>query len=320
MSRVQTRGITKDNFFKFVTVVSLVIIFILLFTGNVEAVGNHSMQETVDSSSSESTSIPLYFLIDLVYMFIHSPMTFIVTLIIIGVLITIASIYIKRNKEKVSKLIIGLRELSDGARGATEGLRNARLLKRKAVLADIQSRDPNFSEEELISKTQNIFMQLQEAWSTQNWKVARMYETDALFNVHNKQLEGIISKNRTNYVENITFVNTDIVEYDQDENNDIAKILFEVRLIDYTVDNETGKVVFGDKRKILHLKYLYTFIRSKNVVTEGGDGLITTNCPSCGAPMDVNASGECEYCGTVIVNGTYDWVVSNIESRPDYRV
>ena len=35
-------------------------------------------------------------------------------------------------------------------------------------------------------------------------------------------------------------------------------------------------------------------------------------CPGCGAPLDVNASARCPYCGTVIRQQAQDWVISAI--------
>ena len=35
-------------------------------------------------------------------------------------------------------------------------------------------------------------------------------------------------------------------------------------------------------------------------------------CPGCGAPLDVNASARCPYCGTVIQQQAQDWVISAI--------
>ena len=37
-------------------------------------------------------------------------------------------------------------------------------------------------------------------------------------------------------------------------------------------------------------------------------------CPGCGAPLDVNASARCPYCGTVIQQQAQDWVISAIRA------
>ena len=35
-------------------------------------------------------------------------------------------------------------------------------------------------------------------------------------------------------------------------------------------------------------------------------------CPNCGAPLEVNRSGQCEYCDSVIRDDSYGWILSNI--------
>ena len=43
-----------------------------------------------------------------------------------------------------------------------------------------------------------------------------------------------------------------------------------------------------------------------------------TQCPSCGAPIKLNQAGKCEYCGTVVTGGNFDWVLSRIEQDESY--
>ena len=35
-------------------------------------------------------------------------------------------------------------------------------------------------------------------------------------------------------------------------------------------------------------------------------------CPNCGAPVAINKSAQCEYCGQVLEISTYDWVLSAV--------
>jgi predicted amidophosphoribosyltransferase len=43
-------------------------------------------------------------------------------------------------------------------------------------------------------------------------------------------------------------------------------------------------------------------------------------CPSCGAPLDrINMAGTCEYCGSHLTRGEFDWVLSKIEQDESYR-
>ena len=36
-------------------------------------------------------------------------------------------------------------------------------------------------------------------------------------------------------------------------------------------------------------------------------------CPTCGAIVDVNKNGKCEYCHTIFNLEKYDWVITKME-------
>ena len=36
-------------------------------------------------------------------------------------------------------------------------------------------------------------------------------------------------------------------------------------------------------------------------------------CPHCGAPLDLNQSGVCSYCHSVVTSDDHDWVLTKIE-------
>ena len=40
------------------------------------------------------------------------------------------------------------------------------------------------------------------------------------------------------------------------------------------------------------------------------------NCINCGAPIPFD--GKCEYCGTIVTGGDFDWVLSRIEQDESY--
>ena len=43
-----------------------------------------------------------------------------------------------------------------------------------------------------------------------------------------------------------------------------------------------------------------------------------TACPNCGAPLDINRTGNCNQCQAEITSGDFDWVLSKIEQDDDY--
>ena len=56
----------------------------------------------------------------------------------------------------------------------------------------------------------------------------------------------------------------------------------------------------------------YILVRNNDVKTSDKNTLSSTHCSNCGAPETISTSGECEYCGALLNDGSRDWVLSDI--------
>lgn len=61
------------------------------------------------------------------------------------------------------------------------------------------------------------------------------------------------------------------------------------------------------------------FFRRSNAKTEVGKGIASAHCPNCGAPEAGGAVTSCEFCGTVLNDGTHGWVLEAFLPRFDPR-
>ncbi|MBR3249897.1 MAG: hypothetical protein IKF83_04310 [Clostridia bacterium] len=73
---------------------------------------------------------------------------------------------------------------------------------------------------------------------------------------------------------------------------------------DYIVEQTTGKVLRGNANEKLRvtyeMKFRQTLDKNKKI----------TKCPNCGAEVDINTSGVCEYCHTKLVTENTRWVLT----------
>ncbi len=186
-------------------------------------------------------------------------------------------------------------------------------IPRAADLSALLAKDPNFSAEELLEKAGNIYIEMQTAWQNKDWEPMRPYLSDALYNQMDKQLSALKQNRQTNKMERIAVLNRVITGYAQDDTNDILTCYLQVRLVDYTVSDDTGAVISGSQTKEKFLAYEWTFTRSKGVTTPAADAETTQhNCKTCGAPVSINHTARCEYCGAVITASEHDWVLNNV--------
>ncbi|MEQ8173617.1 MAG: Tim44-like domain-containing protein [Syntrophomonadaceae bacterium] len=183
----------------------------------------------------------------------------------------------------------------------------------RSAMADLRSRDPNFSEDMFMSRVNNMFIQLQEAWQAKDWKKVRPFESDELFNTHARQLQEFIDSKTTNVVDEIAVLRTEISDYHDNGATETLDVYMRVRLKDYIINDETGKVIEGDPKQEITMEYELAMSRRKGVVTRLAESTTVTTCPNCGANVSINASGECEYCNSVVSNGDFDWVLTRLD-------
>lgn len=176
----------------------------------------------------------------------------------------------------------------------------------------LKEKDPNFSEQELLEKVSNAYMQMQNCWQDKKWEPMRALMTDALYSQFERQLDALKRNGQTNYIERISVLGARIVGYYADNVNDNLVIELRTRIVDYTINDADGQLVSGSKTAEKFLTYEWTLIRSVDKTTGDKEAVCDLHCPNCGAPLSVNHSAQCEYCGQVITVDDYDWVISAI--------
>ena len=184
------------------------------------------------------------------------------------------------------------------------------------VAGQIQAIDPAFSSDKFVGFAREVFMKIQEAWTSKDWKPIRPFESETLFNQHKQQLDEYIRLGKTNVVEKIAIKHCSLHSFRQDGDKEVLTVWLNAVMRDYVIDDETKKVLESDPNRDWYMKYEMVFNRKAGLKTDPGKrGNSITNCPNCGAPTEVTSSGQCAYCGSVITNGEHDWVLTDIHSR-----
>lgn len=181
------------------------------------------------------------------------------------------------------------------------------------IVSAITKYDHEFSNDKFIAWAKETFITLQTAWSEREFDKVRNFEKEELFNQHKKQLDEYISKGWINDLSRININQAYLFKYVRDNDYEYLSVYLDTRMGDYIKDEKTGAIIKGDPNQDYYLKYIYTFMRKTGVLTDPAkSNKSVTNCPNCGAPTTVTSSGQCEYCGSVITTGEFDWVLSDI--------
>jgi len=185
-----------------------------------------------------------------------------------------------------------------------------------AVRAAFEQNNPTFSWADFQARARLIFTELQEAWSTLNWERARPHETDNIFQMHRYWIDAYQRQGLRNALDQCQITAMQPVKIKMDAFYNAITLRIFGQGFDYTIDT-AGRVVAGSKSNLRRWSEYWTFIR--NSKAKPGPARADLNCPNCGAPLKVNATGICEFCGGKITSGEFDWVLSKIEQDESYR-
>ncbi len=185
----------------------------------------------------------------------------------------------------------------------------------EAIVAEIHKNDPDFSYEKFIGWVKEVFITLQNAWSSRDFEKCRPFEKEELYAQHTAQIQGYKDRGWINRLDRINVNQSYLFKYTKDGEYEYLTVYIQSRMSDYIIDEKSGCVIKGDSTKEYEMKYLYTFIRKIGVLTDPAkSNNSVVACPHCGAPTQITSAGKCEYCGFIVTTGEYDWVLSNIEA------
>ncbi len=174
----------------------------------------------------------------------------------------------------------------------------------------IKEQDPNFSANDFITFAKEVFVDIQEGWSARDLSKIRIVMHDNLYKQTQKQVDEKLRNGTINRIENIAVNTAYLTAYKRDKQFEYATIYLSARFFDYEVDEKTGNILRGDTTTRWDMRYLMKFMRSTGVKTKDETNVLKThNCPNCGAPLEMQSSGHCEYCGSEVTTGQYSWVL-----------
>jgi predicted lipid-binding transport protein (Tim44 family) len=183
-------------------------------------------------------------------------------------------------------------------------------------IARIRAADPAFDPQTFLKRAYAGFMALEQCWMDRNLNEGRPYMSPGLYMSWSAQVQQLIQLHKKNILENLRVTNLQIARVGHSEGFDAVTIRVDAVCADYEVDENTGKLIFGSRHESPFAEY-WTFQRSAGAQTKDG-GIIEKVCPNCGAPLQINQVGECQYCRAAVTSGQFDWVLSRIDQENEW--
>ena len=176
------------------------------------------------------------------------------------------------------------------------------------MIEELVKNDSNFNEGMFKSYADNIFVKLFTAIMIDDLDSVRHFLSDDLYQKYKSLIDDLKRRGITQIYDELNVKNSEI--YDVEITDEKYRIVYKIisRYMDYEIDIDTGNLVCGDNTRRIEKIYYLTFEKISQFKKQNN----IRRCPGCGASIDVNGNGKCEYCGTAYDLKNYDYILINI--------
>lgn len=227
-----------------------------------------------------------------------------ISLAVMAAIVVLSLIFDVSEKRKKKK--------QHGAQGRPQGAQRTPD-SRLQPLGDLAVTDPSFDANAMQEKISNLYVQMQNCWTDKNIESLRPYFTDAFFTQMERQLNGLKSRGLTNHVDRIAVLGVNLRGFYKQGGDEHLIVELRTRIVDYTVQDSDKKLVSGDRNREKFMTYEWDMCRAECSVTTREGAMQSVSCPGCGAPLSINTTAKCPYCGRVVTLDEHDWALCAIK-------
>ena len=163
---------------------------------------------------------------------------------------------------------------------------------------------PNFNKQEFLNNGYQIYKDVQNAWMNFKLDDVKDVITDEIYNMYDSQLSTLEVKGEKNIMKDFKLVKSYLKDVNVQNETITITTGYVIEMYDYIIEESTGKVLRGSSTNKLRIVYEMKFRQTLN-----SNGKVD-HCPNCGAKIEMNSSGICEYCGSKLVSENAKWVLT----------
>ena len=177
------------------------------------------------------------------------------------------------------------------------------------IIENLLKQDHDYSESKFKSKVENMFVQIKLAMVTGKIQKIDHFVNDETYSKIEKKVKDDIENNRIQIYDELNV--SDVQIKNIEELNDCFKITVQVfsKSLEYYINKETRQYLSGNNHSRTERYTNVVLTKNKNAKSYK----VVRKCPYCGATIDVNANGRCDYCRKIFDLESYDWVITEME-------
>ena len=179
---------------------------------------------------------------------------------------------------------------------------------RAITLDELKHIDTDFSESMFITKVNNMFVKFLTDIMMDRLPEIKHFVNDEVYAYGEDIIKRVKEKGQRQMYDELNVKDSKIVSTVLGPDELIIKVHLQSRYMEYIISLDDGSYISGNNQSRKEVGYTLTL--TKKIAHKDQD--IVRKCPGCGAPIDVNASGKCEYCGTIYNQEDYDWVITGL--------
>ncbi len=169
---------------------------------------------------------------------------------------------------------------------------------------------PDFGESNFKSFVDNVFVQIYLAAMENDLERVKHFVNDEVYRQIGEQILSLREQGLVQVYDELNVKETMLIGARVEGNSLLIQVHLTSRYLDYLVDFK-GNYVRGNRDVRVEKENYLTFERKIGAKLAGK----IQKCFGCGAVIDVNHNGKCDYCGTIYDLEKTGWVLVRLEVR-----
>lgn len=185
----------------------------------------------------------------------------------------------------------------------------AQTAEAKTIFDNLVMEDKEFSQASFKAKADNIFIQLYTAVMKQDLQRVKHFLSDEVYAKYEQKVNQLKANNQLQIYDELNVSDTNITNVVENDEEFKLYVNLLTKYLDYVLAKDTRAYLHGNRDVRTEKRVNLVFTKTKRAK----ELKAARTCPCCGANLDLNKTGVCEYCGSVFKLKDYDWVLTEID-------